>query len=60
MNALVFLVVRSERELQAHLDQFRRYEDEVKPGPPALQPEQKNCEQVSFRLQSQTSCDCCD
>ena len=60
MNALVFLVLRSERELQAHLDQFRRYDDEVKPRQPAPQPEQKICKEFSLRLESQKSCECCE
>jgi hypothetical protein len=60
MNALVFLVLRSERELQAHLAQYKRYDDEIKPSPPAPPSEQKNCKEFSLRLESQKSCECCE
>lgn len=60
MNALVFLVLRSERELQTHLEQYRRYNDEIKSSQPALQPEQKTSERTTFHMEPQKNCECCE
>jgi hypothetical protein len=59
MNALVFLVLRSERELQAYLEQYKRYDDEVKPSQPASQHKQKTSKEFSYHLEPQKNCECC-
>ena len=58
MNPLVFMILTSERDMEAHQKEYKLHDDEVKISKPAPQPKQKNRRWFFSRLRQQNSCKC--